>query len=128
MTSDLQRPTLDKIVGTRESGQHVLLTGTEVPIPVEEDVNHTGHRSITVSNSVVQIPEDLRSNDRAVITVESEVIRFWVDGGVPTATEGHELRPIDTLYLTGTDELVKFRAIRRDSSDATLRVTVGMRV
>ena len=61
--ADLQRESLDRMVGTRERGQDVHLTGSEQPIP-----------------------EALGIHDRAFITVESQSVRYRFDGGDPTAT------------------------------------------
>lgn len=125
---DLQRPTLDKMVGDRERGQAVRLTGSDQPIPVHEDVAWDDFETLTVSSTALQIPEALRNHDRAFITVESQIVRYRVDGGIPTATVGIRLLVNERLDLHGKSELDKFRVIRQDGSDATVRVTVGLRV
>ena len=61
----------------------------------------------------------------ASILVESAPIRFRLDGGTPTASVGDTLEAKDRLVLEGREELVGFRAIRRDSTSATLRANFG---
>lgn len=124
---DLQRPTLDKMVGDRERGQAVRLTGADAPIPVHEDVAWDDFDTLTVSTTALQIPADLRDHERAWITIELQSVRYRVDGGIPTATVGHQLDAGTTHELTGKSELAKFRVIRKDGADATLRISVGMR-
>ena len=64
-------------------------------------------------------------HDDALITVETAAVRFRIDGTAPTATVGHVLEAGDVLTLRGIGEIGKFQAIRRDGTDATLRVSTG---
>ena len=126
-----QRPTLDHMVGTREDGQTVTIAGAEVPIPIADwlaSVRWLGFDTLTVSTTAVSIPDAIRDNEVAMITFETAIVRIRVEGGAPTASVGHDLRPGDIVYLTNSDELSRFRAIRKDSADATLTITVGVRL
>ncbi len=116
-------------IGNRRYGQVVLLSGSTAVIPVNTgDVDWRDFETLTVSATALQITEALRDFDRAYITVESQIVRYRVDGGVPTATVGIRLLVNDILELHGKSEVENFRVIRQDGSDATVRVTVGMRV
>ncbi len=83
--------------------------------------------SLTISSTAVSITATVidQHPDDALITVEAASVRFRIDGTAPTATVGHILGPGDVLKLRGMGELGNFQAIRRDGSDATLRVSTG---
>lgn len=85
--------------------------------------------TLVVSNTAVALasPPANGAANSAVITVEGDQVRFWVDSSTPTASVGHLLNVGDTLELSGGDELTKFRVIRV-STDATLQVTYGVRL
>ena len=83
--------------------------------------------SLTISSTAVAITAGNidQHHDDALITVEVAAVRFRIDGTAPTATVGHILEVGDVLELRGMGEIGKFQAIRRDGSDATLRVSTG---
>lgn len=84
--------------------------------------------SLTISSaSAVAITSTIidQHPDDGLITVETAAVRFRIDGTAPTATVGHVLEVGDVLELRGMGELSKFQAIRRDGTDATLRVSTG---
>lgn len=87
---------------------------------------YTVFESITVSTVAVSLTEATYGGcSHALITVEGATVRFRLDGTAPTAAIGHEAFADDTIELESPDELQKFRAIRRDSIDATLRASYG---
>ena len=59
----------------------------------------------------------------AMISSESGDLRFRIDGGGPTASDGHYLVSGDCLVLSGSQALQRFQAIRTGDVSATLRVT-----
>ena len=59
----------------------------------------------------------------AQVTLEDGDIRFRVDGGDPTSTEGHPFTVSTSLSITGTQALRQFRAIRSGTVSGTVRVT-----
>ncbi|MCX5891604.1 MAG: hypothetical protein NTW80_01270 [Deltaproteobacteria bacterium] len=59
----------------------------------------------------------------AMISSESADLRFRIDGGQPSAGDGHYLVSGDTLVLSGTQALQQLQAIRTGDVSATLRVT-----
>lgn len=61
----------------------------------------------------------------ALITCETAVVRFRLDGTNPTASVGHELAVGDSLALDSNDQLLNARFIRRDGVSATLRCSYG---
>ena len=83
--------------------------------------------SLTISTVAVSITATNidQHHDDALITVETAAVRFRIDGTAPTATVGHVLEVGDVLTLRGIGEIGKFQAIRRDGTDATLRVSTG---
>lgn len=82
--------------------------------------------ALTVSNVAVglTVPAVTPKPTWAFVTVESNSIRFWVDGSTPTTTEGHLAEAGDTIRLEGVDEIRKFLAIRV-SADAVIQATFG---
>jgi len=59
----------------------------------------------------------------AMISSANGDLRFRIDGGQPTAADGHYLVNGDTLVLSGTQAMQQFQAIRTGDVNATLRVT-----
>ena len=95
------------------------------------------YESITVSSSAVGLtaakykpvpsnregePGAERSAARAVITVETNELRYRYDGTDPTTSEGHILGVNDVLTLVGDDAISQFRAIAT-GSDGVIKVT-----
>lgn len=93
------------------------------------------YETITVSTSVVGLtagkiqPSGGAAALGAAITVEGATIRYRLDGGNPVAGgAGHlgydaSIAPGLVIWLTGTENLRRFRAVREGVADATLRVT-----
>jgi len=59
----------------------------------------------------------------AQVTLENGDIRFRLDGGDPTSTEGHQFLVGTSLSIVGTQTLRQFRAIRSGTTNGTLRIT-----
>ena len=83
--------------------------------------------SITVSNTAIGFtsatisPEVRTKPIKAVFTVETAAIRFTVDGSTPTSTVGFLAQIGDIVTINGEHDIKKFRAIRTDSTDATIQ-------
>ena len=89
-------------------------------------IHYTAKEARTVSNSSVPLTVATAANsDRAFITCETAAVRFWLDGSTPTSSEGHILEPGDVLLLDSRAQIAAFRAYRKDSTDATLQVSLG---
>ena len=101
------------------------------PLPVEMVAgagNETkDYETVTVSTTAIGLtPQVNRNVTRAFITVETARIRFHTSAeDVPTSSVGHEGFAGDIIKLESAHEVANFRAIRRDSTDATLRVSYG---
>ena len=82
-----------------------------------------GYQDLTVSNSAVGLTLPTSLTPRAaVITVESDQVRFTLDTTTPTSSKGHLLNVGDMLELANTEMLSNARFIRV-TTDATLRIT-----
>ncbi len=58
----------------------------------------------------------------AVVTVEDDSVRYWVDGSTPTSSSGH-LAPADTSFtICGLNAIDNFQAIRV-TTDAALKAS-----
>lgn len=86
------------------------------------------YESIPVGSAAVGLsadkvtPSNSPPPQGAYLTLETDKIRTRFDGTNPSDTEGHILKPDDTMLITGRNSLMKFRAIRV-STDANLRVS-----
>lgn len=90
------------------------------------------HEAITISTTAIgftstKVVPDNDQNPRpafeAYVTVETDKVRYRLDGTDPTSTTGHELAAGDTLTITGTNNIRRAKFIRSGTGDATLRVT-----
>ena len=88
------------------------------------------YESITVSSAAIgftaakiALAESLygRDVDHVVCTVETNPLRYTVDGTTPTSTVGHLMADKD-VFVIDKDDVPKFKAIRT-GSDATLKCT-----
>ena len=59
----------------------------------------------------------------AVVTVDTDKIRYWVDGSTPTSTQGHEVAAGGSFELVGRDTLRNFRAIGSGAATAILEIS-----
>lgn len=90
--------------------------------------------SITVSTTAIGITSTLvhqqsasaptRDARFAVITVESQPLRYRIDGTNPDASTGHLLAAGDVLTLDNFDDIRRLRMIRSGASDSTAMVTL----
>jgi hypothetical protein len=76
---------------------------------------------ITVANTAIGSANPRRAKE-VLLTVETNTIRFRLDGTDPTAAEGHLLAVGDSLNIEGEDNIRRFRMIRA-TADATVKVT-----
>lgn len=98
-------------------------------MPLDVGPSYTDYEAVTVSSSAVGLTAATYTEGGAVmphalITVETNPIRFRVDGLNPTATEGHLVQPGNKITLDSGDQITKFRAIAT-GGDATIRVSYG---
>ena len=90
-------------------------------------VQFFAYEDLTVASTSVGFTASTYSNgDYASVQVETAPIRFRLDAGTPTASVGQSLEVGDHIYLESREEVVRFRAIRRDGTSATLRCQFGV--
>ena len=83
----------------------------------------SGYQDLTVSNTAVGLTVPSTPVARcAIITVETDQVRFTVDTTTPTSSKGHLLNAGDLLELGNTEMLTNARFIRV-TTDATLRIS-----
>ncbi len=75
------------------------------------------HEELTISTAALgftdaTIKQAAGNAAIAVVTVETDAIRYWVDGTTPTSSSGH-LAPADTAFtICGLNSIDNFLAIR----------------
>lgn len=118
-------------------GVCLVLVGLLVPLPAPAQFASAclpgqprpyAFETITVSTAAIGFTTaTMQAGDLspglAVVTVESNPIRFRVDGTVPTSTVGHLSVAGDVLTVCGGSSVGRFSAIRQGASNATLTVT-----
>ncbi len=92
-------------------GRRLAVTGTVTPIP-NQDLMQGNHRAAC-----------------AFITVEGGPIRFYYDGRIPSATEGHRADDGDMLRIEGFLNVRNLKLIRAADaeSDAVVEITYERR-
>lgn len=85
------------------------------------------HETITVSNTSIGFTAALYdqsagSAQSALVTITGDSIRWWADGGTPTATVGHLVTAGTPVEVCGFSNIQKFRMIRQ-TTDATVSVS-----
>jgi hypothetical protein len=77
---------------------------------------------LTVGATAVPLNRYDDTTRKAMITVETDQIRYWVDGNDPSASAGHLLEAGDAVVLETRNEIKHFKAIRV-TLDATCQVS-----
>ena len=95
--------------------------------------NHYDYEAITVNTATgftaaKLAPQGLagRMVEWAMLTVETDQIRYRIDGGVPSSSVGHLMNVGDPLVLVGVVAIQNFQAIKV-TNNATIQVTYGWR-
>ena len=86
----------------------------------------SSYEAITVSSTAIGLTPPTNA-DSAFISIETDAIRYTVDGTTPTAAIGHPKAAATELNLESKKELTAFQAIRV-TNDASLKVTYFMGV
>lgn len=89
------------------------------------------YESVTVDNTtggvrftkLTHTPAAGNPAKRAIVTVETAQIRYKIDGGAPTSSEGHILNVNDVLSINGQGNINNFRAIRVGSTSGVIKCT-----
>lgn len=64
-----------------------------------------------------------RPASAAIISVDSQPIRFTLDGTTPDATTGHGANADDVIILSSIAQIKALKMLREGGSDATVQVT-----
>lgn len=98
-----------------------------VEIIADEGSETRDYENVTVGTTAIGLTPKANANIiRAFITVEVAAIRFHTSAeDVPTSSVGHEGFVNDIIKLESAHEIAHFSAIRRNGTDATLRVSYG---
>jgi len=92
-------------------------------------LNPFAFEQITVSTSGIGFtatkyaPAGQTPADLAIVTVESQAIRYRDDGVAPTTSVGHTVAAASTITVCGFQSIKTVLFIRDDASDATLNVS-----
>lgn len=76
----------------------------------------------SLSASIRPGPGAVGQAEQATVVVEGGDIRFWSDGGVPTASVGLLILDGQSFQLQSPEEIANFKAIRAGAGDATLTI------
>ena len=87
------------------------------------EVEFFDQESLTVSSTSVGLTNRQNDADYALITVETDQVRWNLTGIVATATD-HLASVADIIELEGSANIRNFRALRV-TADAALRVSYG---
>ncbi len=109
-----------------EDGEWVQFKKGQV---VRQDVpDWQGTDTLTVSTTAIPLDEGLRlAHNYCRIVVNTEGIRLWLDGTIPTASSGQLFSPGDVIVLESKDELQDAQFIRASGSDSVLSCMFGNR-
>lgn len=96
-----------------------------IPTYTSEKISVAGTAVGFTSTKIVR-PSTTNGQSRvaefALVTVETDQIRYQTDGTDPDATTGHLLDPGDVLELDNYDDIRRFKAIRVTAT-ATIQVS-----
>lgn len=109
---------------------------------IDDAIPAVDHEAITVSTSAIGLTAgklttanlanavsgeqsyiEVKRVSKALITVETDLVRFRIDGTNPTSSTGHQLSAGDSLEISGFQNLTNIRFIRSGAADATIRIT-----
>ncbi len=86
-----------------------------------------------VVNGVIRLTEatfttttndgDVQVAKRAILTIENGQLRYRLDGGNPSTTQGHLLNPMDVLIVIGNQNMLNFRAIKKGSTNSEINAS-----
>ena len=113
---DIPDGNLARVLLDKQGRVQVSLTG------LVANYDTISYEDITVSSSSIPLTTIPATAVRAVITVETDAVRFKTDGNNPSSTVGHLLNINDVLILESAADITAFKVIRV-TNDATIRVS-----
>ena len=69
-----------------------------------------GKETLSVSGSSTGFSNIPSGSSKAVITIETAQIRYWVDGSNPTSSDGHLANIGDAIVLDSPGQVYNFKA------------------
>jgi hypothetical protein len=96
---------------------------------ISQEVQPFAFENLTVSTTAlgftatVYAPAGVFPARMAIVTVETNPIRFRADGLAPSSSVGHLISATQQLEVCGNAAIQAFRMIRQASSDATVMIT-----
>ena len=85
------------------------------------------YESIAVADAAISLTsatyDQVGYNIQAFITLETAQVRWRIDGGDPTSSEGHLLEAGQNLALQDSQAVKNFRAIRTGATSGVIKVT-----
>lgn len=67
---------------------------------------------------------EVAAADEALITVETNPLRYTIDGTAPTSTDGHPVAAAASFVVSGRRDIGNLKLIRSGASDATVHITL----
>ena len=83
-----------------------------------------GPTAATITQSDGQNPVRARRARAVLLSIDAtNGLRYRIDGGNPTATDGHELLGSDEVLIEGVESVRKLKMIRTGGADAVAHLT-----
>lgn len=100
---------------------------------ISQDYEAFANESLSVGASSVQLTQSIFDPldgkglaQNAFVTIETNSIRYWIDGTTPTPSLGHIARAGESFELFNYRNLQNFKTINEDDGfTSTIRVTYG---
>jgi hypothetical protein len=103
-------------------GHHAQVIFQAEMYPIALDLASLASHVATVSTSAVNLPNIPATATHALLSIETNDLR-WLDTGTnPSATQGHKLAADNYFWISGRQRLLDWKMIRV-SADATITVT-----
>lgn len=88
-----------------------------------EKVSATSASAVTLTTSTIPTSPFVKDSVRALITCEGYDVRFRMDGGTPTATNGHLLKAGSAVIITGYGNLMHAKFLGTSGSTSDLQTS-----
>ena len=85
-----------------------------------------GYQKLTVAGSVVSLTIPVGTTYAEIrfeSSITTEAVRYRIDGGLPTSTDGMLLMALDVFDITGPENLRNFKAIQVAAGTHILHIT-----
>lgn len=113
---------IDSFNGAVAYTSEVITVSTAVVTPTAAKIQTVEYLGGTNSGTGQAFTRTRRAS-MAVMTVESNPIRFLVTGGSPNSTTGCQGAANDQIIIKGVEHVANLKMIRSGGSDATVQIT-----